>query len=154
MRHRIFDAGASSAPVTRIYSVPRRLDLASLFVFTMCYGILFAVMSAFRFEALSFALVAGFLTCVGVSQAMLFGGKAPRFASSISGTLYYGVFFVVRPFLFGTPGNRLSDIALIPFLVFGMALGYLSGVCIAGIFLITELLRKRLRTADQVRSEE
>ena len=142
MRHRICEAGSQSAPATPVYSVPRKLDLASLFVFTTCYGILFAMMSAFQFKALSFAFAAGFLTCVGVSQAVLFGGKAPRLASSITGAFYYGALFVVSPFLFGTPGNRLVDVSvIIPFLVFGLALGYLSGACIAGVFLISDCLR-------------
>ena len=157
MRHRICEAESRNDPAKLVYSVPRKLDLASLFVFTMCYGILFAIMSAFQFQALSFALVAGFLTCVGFSQAVLFGGKAPRFASSITGTLYYGALFVFSPFLFGTSRNQVVQVVdvsvIIPFLVFGLAFGYLSGTCIAGIFLISDRLRMWLRP-DAIRAKE
>ncbi len=112
------------------------------------------MMSAFQFKALSFALAAGFLTCVGVSQAVLFGGKAPRLASSITGAFYYGALFVVSRFLFGTPGNRLVDVSvIIPFLVFGLAFGYLSGTCIAGVFLISDRLRL-WRRPDVIETKE
>ncbi len=147
MRHQRYHAGSRSATASLIYSVPRKLDLASLFVFTLCYGILFAIMIAFHFKALSFALVAGFLTSVGISQAVLFGGKAPRIASSITGSAFYFALFVLSPFFFGTPWNRMADVSvLIPFLVFGLAMGYFSGVCIAGVILTTDQLRKWRRS--------
>ncbi len=111
-------------------------------------------MSAFQFKARNFALVAGFLTCVGISQAVLFGGRAPRLASSITGAIYYGALFVVSPFLFGTSLTQVVDVSvIIPFLVFGLAFGYLSGTCIAGVFLISDRLRSWLRPDASMANE-
>ena len=110
---------------TKLYSVPRKLDLASLFVFTTCYGLLFAVMNLVQAGALFFAIVAGFFTCVGVSQAVLFKGKAPRLASCLTGSAYYfGILLVSGMPLIGTV-----------FVLFvGAAVGYVSGACIGGSF--------------------
>ena len=120
----------------KLYSVPRKLDLASLFVFTTCYGLLFALMNMVHADALFFAIVAGFFTCVGVSQAILFKGKAPRLASCLTGAAYYfGILLV----------SGMPLIATVFVLLVGAAVGYVSGACIGGVFLVADALRNRLR---------
>ena len=128
----------------KLYSVPRKLDLASLFVFTTCYGLLFALMNLFRPGVWVFAIVAGFFTCVGVSQAVLFKGKSPRLASCVTGALYYlAILLVVEV----RNGMRFLDFSSVLFiLLVGCAVGYVSGACIEGVFLVADALRTRLKS--------
>ena len=139
----------------RVYSVPRKLDLASLFVFTTCYGLLFALMNLFRAGAWFFAIVAGFLTCVGVSQAVLFKGKAPRLASCVSGALYcLAILFVVELRNGMRLIQRLDFSGVLIILLFGCAVGYVSGACIGGVFLVADALRTRLKSYGIAASDE
>ena len=129
----------------KLYSVPRKLDLASLFVFTTGYGLLFALMNLVHASVLFFSIVAGFFTCVGVSQAALFQGKSPRLASCLTGAAYYfGILLVSGMPLIGT----------VFVLLVGAAVGYVSGACIGGVFLVADVLRNRLRHDHKLDSEE
>ena len=57
--------------------------------------------------------------------------------------------FVLSQFLFGIPGNRVVDVfVIIPFLVFVMGLGHVSGTCIEGVFLVSDRLRLWFRHAS------
>ena len=139
-----------------VYSVRRKLDLASLLVFTAGYAMLFALMSAYRLEAQYFPMVAGFFTSIGLSQAWLFGGKAPRIASCLTGTLY-SVFFALIFLVESSPS--FDKIVLIIFLVsiLGLSIGYYSGVCIAGVLLVIDKMRARvqvLRTRAATQNDE
>jgi hypothetical protein len=138
-------AGESQAKPAKIYSVPRRFDLATIFVVTLAYSLLFGAMKALNFPPIASAIVAGFISIVGAAQAFLFGGKQPRTASIISGALIYSLaiaasWIASRPF-YATPA------LLIPasFVIAGGAmLGYLAGVIIGGVFLVADKLRNRL----------
>ncbi len=109
-----------TTPMNSVYSVTRKLDLASLLVFTSCYGFLFAFMNLLKFGPWDFAVVAGFFTSVGVSQAVLFGGKTPRFASCVAGAIYFAV-SILDPFsVTGSNLRVLVDVqAVIVFSIFG-----------------------------------
>ncbi len=130
----------------KIYSVPRKLDLASLFVFTTGYGLLFAAMKLLKQDAISFLLVAGFFTSVGVAQAVLFGGKAPRLASLLTGGSYF-LFLMVRYGLSeGIPIEYFISCGSLCLFAFGSSCGYIAGTAIAGIFLVADKLRGWLRS--------
>jgi len=145
----------SMASGPKLYSVPRKLDLASLFVFTTCYGLLFALMNLVQADALFFAIVAGFFTCVGVSQAILFKGNAPRLASCLTGAAYYVGIFLVSRITYGMPPSRIGNWSFIVFvLLVGAAVGYVSGACIGGVFLVADALRKRLRSYRKSDNED
>ncbi|HUP78672.1 MAG TPA: hypothetical protein VM260_08970 [Pirellula sp.] len=123
-----------------VYSVGRKLDLASLLVFTAGYALLFALMSAYRLDALYFPMVAGFFTSIGLSQAWLFGGKAPRTASCLAGTLYS--VFIALIFLAEFSPSFDKIVLIIVFVsILGLSIGYYSGVCIAGVLLVIDNLR-------------
>ena len=136
-----------TAPTNSIYSVTRKLDLASLLVFTAAYGFLFAFMNLLHFGPLAFSLFAGFFTCVGLSQALLFGGKTPRLASSLTGAIYL-ILIALDPFELGASpyGPRRYMHLLIPCTIFGLIAGYFSGTCIGGILLVIDYLRKRIHS--------
>ena len=130
-----------------IYSVTRKLDLASLLVFTAAYGFLFAFMNLLHFGPLAFACVAGFFTSVGISQAVLFNAKSPRLASSLTGAIYF-VSLMLNPFSVGvSPVKPLIDTSALPFyIILGLIAGYFSGTCIGGVFLVIDYLRNRLHS--------
>ena len=130
----------------KIYSVPRKIDLASLFVFTTGYGLLFAAMKLLRQDAIAFLLVAGFFTTVGIAQAALFGGKSPRIASLMTGGGYFLLLMVVFGLYQGAAIEELMNCGAICFFVFGSVGGYVAGTAIAGIFLVADKLRCRLRS--------
>lgn len=123
-----------------VYSVRRKLDLASLLVYTTGYAVLFALMSVYRLPALSFPMVAGFFTSIGLSQAWLFGGKAPRIASCLAGTLYSVLMALI---FLATSSSSFVEIVRIIVLasILGLSIGYYSGACIAGVLLVIDNLR-------------
>ena len=130
-----------------IYSVPRKLDLASLFVFTTGYGLLFAFMKLVKQDALGFLLVAGFFTSVGVAQAVFFRGSAPRLASWLTGGAYFSSVLIFFELFNRIPANRVIDVcSVLSLFTIGCFCGYIAGTCIAGVFLIADKLRSLLRS--------
>ena len=137
----IANCAKSSRP--KIYSAPRRFDLATVFIVTLAYSILFGLMSAVRFPPVAALIVAGFITAIGVSQALLFGGKRPRLASVIVGTLIYSLSLL--GFWLAT-GQRAYPTSTFLFLgtyvaIGGAILGYLSGTVVGGVFLLADVVR-------------
>ncbi len=141
-------------PLNSVYSVTRKLDLASLLVFTACYGFLFAFMNLLKFGPWAFAVVAGFFTSVGVSQAVLFGGKAPRLASCVVGAIYFA-FSILDPFRVAGGHLRilLDAPAVLVFSIFGIFFGYCAGACLGGVFLVINYLRNRIHAERGLDSE-
>jgi putative addiction module component (TIGR02574 family) len=138
-------AGDSPATPARIYSVPRRFDLATIFVVTLAYSLLFGMMKAISFPPIASAIVAGFILMVGAAQAFLFGGKQPRTASIIAGALIYSLalavtWIVAGPRMYSTSQLLISASFTI---VGGAILGYLAGVFIGAVFLVADKLRIR-----------
>ena len=79
----------------RLYSVPRRYDLATLFTVTLAYSLLFGLMQRLGMPPIAAFVVAGFITVVGIGQALLFRGNAPRLASVVIGAVVPTVLLVV-----------------------------------------------------------
>ena len=57
-----------------IYSVPRKVDLATLLVITVFYACLFALLNLLRVDFWSFLAIGGFFSFIGISQAILLKG--------------------------------------------------------------------------------
>jgi hypothetical protein len=125
-----------------IYSVPRKLDIASLLMMTTGYALLFALMNRLDFGFETFSIVAGLITLVGIAQAVLFGGRAPRAASILTGLAYCVTVSVCvqNPF---RKSFAFDDFlrACIPGIFFGSIWGYLAGTCVGGVFLVSHHLR-------------
>ena len=139
----------------KVYSAPRKFDVATLLVITLAYAIFFGGMSQVPFFAPWFiAYVAIFIGVICVAQAVLFQAKKPRLASVLTGltmfmfTLFAAPMFtpsssrVVRYFL----GSTIFDTLIILFfaIVFGSCFGYLAGAVVGGVFLISEAARSKI----------
>ena len=139
-------AGERQATPAKIYSVPRRFDLATIFVVTLAYSLLFGMMKALSFPPMASAIVAGFISIVAVAQAFLSGGKQPRNASIVAGALVFSLAFVAVWIVSGPRFYSTSQFLISAgfTIASGGMLGYLSGVIIGGVFLVADKLRNRL----------
>jgi putative addiction module component (TIGR02574 family) len=135
-----------TAPRSKIYSAPRRFDLATVFAVMTAYSLLFAVMSGFNFPATISALVGGFVTLVGIGQALLFRGEKPRRASMLVGCVCFTL-----PWLVGWLTNsrmmprEMLWLVLANGILSGAILGYFAGVLVGGVFLVADLIRRRFK---------
>lgn len=142
-----------------IYSVPRKVDLATLLVITVFYACLFALMNLLRVDFWSFLAIGGFFSFIGISQAILLKGESPRAASMVAGAIYLAAIF-----LFSGAGKSLHPAFRIALFLGtptpGVLLGYLGGSCVGGIFLIIDYVRTGLarfrgaRPADTVKFDD
>jgi putative addiction module component (TIGR02574 family) len=128
----------------RIYSAPRRFDLATIFAVTTAYSLLFAALSAIHVPTTAIAIAAGFITLVGIGQALLFGGQKPRLASALVGVLCYSIaatgYWLMGPPMMPEP---LLLGALVYALFVGAVSGYVAGVLVGSVFLVADKLRCR-----------
>ncbi len=135
--------GPASASRQKVYSVPRRYDLASLFVISGAYAILFGFLRLCYSPPVVFAVVAGFFTWVALAQAVLFKGRRPRTASVVAGMVFFITAAVVgpivtlsmRPVLYAVFESLCASIS-------GAIAGYAAGALIGGVFLVADLARK------------
>lgn len=138
-------AGVPDAP-KKVYSAPRRFDLATIFVVTFAYSLLFGAMKALSFPTMVSVSIAGFISIVGIGQALLFGGRQPRTASLVVGALVYAV-SMAAAWLISGPRIYSAGMILLASsysIVGGAILGYLAGTFVGGVFLIADKLRKRM----------
>jgi hypothetical protein len=129
----------------KVYSAPRRFDLATIFVVTFAYSLLFGVMKALSFPPMASITIAGFISLVGAGQAFLFGGQQPRTASLVVGAVIYSI-GMIAAWLVNGPRTYPTPVILIGAsysVIGGAILGYLSGTFVGGVFLIADKLRLR-----------
>lgn len=143
------DSVRSSRP--KVYSAPRRFDLTTILVVTAGYAVLFGSLKML-FNALGETagvaiVVGGFVTAVGIGQAMLFRGRKPRTASIMVGAVLCSI-IMVGMMLWSNP-RRLPG-SMLPFILVygaigGIIYGYLAGVLVGGVFLVADLFRRRFK---------
>jgi hypothetical protein len=143
------DSVRSSRP--KVYSAPRRFDLTTILVVTAGYAVLFGALKMI-FSSLGETsgvaiTIGGFVTAVGIGQAMLFGGRRPRTASIMVGAALCSIIMVGFS-LWSTPRGMSGP--MLPFIVVygaiaGIIYGYLAGVLVGGVFLVADLFRRRFK---------
>jgi ABC-type proline/glycine betaine transport system permease subunit len=84
---------APELKAAKVYSVPRRYDLTTMFVVSTAFALLFAGMRILEWPKEAALTTGLFITLVGLGQAMLFGGKSPRLASVVVGVVFFFVYY-------------------------------------------------------------
>ena len=145
------------------FGVPRRFGMTALFAIVTFYGVVFAVMKSLDFHAIGFTIFSVFLTCVGLGQALLFGGKSPRAASVCVGAVLFPMeimALIVYDHL-SSPGISFYEMLgeIIGLIVLcipaGVLLGHLAGGLVGGVFVLLDLIAKKTRREnDEVAGED
>jgi uncharacterized protein YhhL (DUF1145 family) len=125
-----------------VYGVPRRYDLATLLAVSVSFALLFSVLRPLGASPFFIAVVVTFIALVGLAQAIMLGGRAPRRASIAVGMLYGPTLVGIEAYLFG---YRVNFSGLFLATLFYAPVGYLLGVVIGGVFLVSDYLRRFIR---------
>ncbi len=149
----LFDPAKSSG----LYSAPRRFDLATIFVVTAAYSILFGAMSAlnYYFGPITKVAVGVLVTIVAVAQAFYNDIANPRGVSIVTGaitqTIIVTVIEVFSPQLIPEPA---LVVVILYGVLGGMVSGYLAGVLVGGVFLVADALRAKLDNRSKTELNE
>ena len=98
----------------RGFGVPRRFTVGTMLAAMLLYAILFSLLVAIEVPPEGIGTVALFVTFIGLSQAVLFGGRHPLRASALTGAVigYLGIVLFVAGTM-GGPRGRLDGAALL-----------------------------------------
>ena len=138
----------SAEMAQRIYSVPRRFGLATIFLILFAFSILIASLNRLQLDPVILIFVLVFVGIVGVLQAVL--DRAPRHASMIAGSLFFPVTFTIVGLASGNANLAKMPWSSIAFFmacwsVGGALLGYVTGTAIGGVFLLADKVAALLR---------
>jgi hypothetical protein len=139
-----------------LYSAPRRFDLATIFVITAAYSILFGAITALDYGPFQIIVLGSIVTLIAVVQGWLHGEVNPRGASIVVGAAAYTLFsyFLWRAHPRAFFVNDIVYVVVINGLIGGAALGYLSGAVVGGVFLVADFLRGKLERRSPIDSNE
>jgi hypothetical protein len=136
---------------SKLHSAPRQFDLASIFIITGVYSLLFGGLSLIDRELNSqlqpglTIVVGGVITSVAIAQAWFYQKANPRGVSVLAGAISYSVICLVLWFVYprSFPGSWIL-VLVINGIIGGAFLGYLTGAMVGGMFLVADVLRKRI----------
>ncbi len=122
-----------------IYKVPRRFDLATIFVVTFAYAAFFGVMEGVGVPTEVQLSIIGLLSLVGAVQ-MIVSEKHVRFAAIACGWFACASLLIYEHLVFESV--TLEPCCMLGGTLFvGSLLGYCSGVIVAGVFLVSDSVR-------------
>lgn len=129
------------------YVVPQRFGMSAILGIMTALGVLFGglrLMDAAPVVYLFFGLQA-IIICI----AQMFQGHSPRAASALAGAILLPLFlFVSAAYFSRDPGGNVLAGAICFAVVgvpFGAFLGYLTGTCAAGVFLLMDALERYIK---------
>lgn len=135
------------APVSRpplvepqVFHVPTRFGLSAIMGITTAMAVLFGVLRGTGAPQV-FYLFFGVLSLVICVVQMRFG-EVPRQASIIAGAVLLPLFVLIGALLSDSPWRMGLDCSLIGCLAGGAFLGYVTGTCLGGVFLLMDLFEK------------
>ncbi len=135
------------APAPAQYMVPRRFGMSAILGIMTALAILFGCFRMLNAEPVVY-LFFGMQTLV-ICFAQMLNSKSPRLASSIAGAILVPLFLLPMFFLNGRHWDSgrflLVTISLAFSIPIGAFLGYLTGTCAAGIFLVMDFLEPYLQ---------
>lgn len=121
-----------------IYSVPRRFDLATLFVVSFAFALMFGACRFIGIRPVGVLVLSGSIALIGLSQAVLFQGNRPRLASLVAG----GAICLVADSLARLVFLQVPYLAELFFATAsGAILGYLAGCLVGTVFMLAEFCR-------------
>jgi hypothetical protein len=134
------------SPAPAQYMVPKRFGMSAILGIMTALAMLFG---AFRLLNASPAVYLFFgLQTLVICFAQMFNGKTPRLASSVAGAILVPL-FVLPLIVVDRHHIRNEEFLAALVLVFGVPigafLGYLTGTCAAGIFLVMDYLEHCLQ---------
>jgi hypothetical protein len=135
-----WDTLVKDPAANRMYVVPQRFGMSAILGIMTALAVLFGVLQ--RLDAHPFVyLFLGVMSLVICLVQMCFGG-VPRMASVAAGTIVFALFVLSIPFV--VPRVPIESVLclFVLSLPFGGLLGYLTGTCAAGIFLIMDQLER------------
>ncbi len=128
----------------KLYSAPRRYDLATVFVATTAFALLYASLDALEAAPIVVFVFSTLLALVAFAQAFLFRGKRARLASFVTGMVFSSIVAAVLV-LNEKDSEPEYVVPAMLFSVFpGLFGGYIAGVSVGAIFMVAEFLRKLL----------
>lgn len=146
----IWEALFNPAKTSELFSAPKRFDLATIFVITAAYSLIFGFMALFEeFGPVTKAAVAIFVTIVGVCQAFYEKTANPRGVSVVTGALAQTIILMilgVTHHWFYTP---VFVVIFIYGILGGAIFGYFAGTLVGGVFLVADKLRRRFAPAEE-----
>jgi hypothetical protein len=124
------------------FVVPKTFGMSAILGIMTALAILFGClrwMNAFPVLYFFFGVQA-----LAICLVQMFYGRTPRLASIIAGAIILPVFTVIAAVLNGR-GNPGVACAAVGFVPVGALLGYLTGTCAAGVFLVMDYLEPYLQ---------
>jgi hypothetical protein len=134
------------------FAVPKRFGMSAILGITTALAILFGGLKWGNAWPVFYLFFGG--QAIVICLVQMFVGSAPRLASTIAGAIIMPVFAVLAVVL-ADRGPRLDEMAcMLPFFIpFGALLGYITGTCAAGIFLIMDYLEPYLQGRPSLGSQ-
>jgi hypothetical protein len=140
---------------SELYSAPRRFDLASIFVVTAAYSILLGALSLMSTPPGVMVVVAGMLGIIAATQAMYQHVANPRGVSIVTGSIVFAIVCgIISLTIRGVLSGSLFVDVIIVGLPCGAILGYLMGTVVGGVFLVADMMRKRMEGVVEKPSAE
>jgi hypothetical protein len=134
------------------FVVPRTFGMSAILGITTALAVLFGflrLLGAWPVFYLFFGI-----QIITICLAQMFYGKAPRVASVVAGTIFLPLFTIVSA-VYAHPEERgLLCVLVVPFVPCGALLGYLTGTCAAGIFLVMDYLEPYLQGQRAARASQ
>jgi len=127
---------------TRVFSAPRKFDLSTVIVVTTVYAVGFAALRAVGFPAVGVFVLAAFFTSVALGQAVLFGAKHPRMASTVVGSAFVAIAVTIGTLADPDAVTIQEDPSILFIAAFwGVLFGYVGGVLVGSVFMVAHGVR-------------
>jgi hypothetical protein len=124
------------------YVVPKTFGISAILGLMTALALLFACLRRLDSHPVLYFFFS--VEAIAICLAQMLYGKTPRVASIVAGAIILPVFTLMAG-MFSEDGNLAFVCLAIGFIPFGALLGYLTGTCAAGIFLVMEYLEPYLQ---------
>lgn len=136
-------SSSATSSENRTYVVPQRFGMSAIFGIMTALALMFGILQSLNAHPFTY-LFLGVLSLVICLVQMCFGG-VPRTASVAAGTIVFALFVLTIPFVAPRAPLQMVLVLFVLSLPFGGLLGYLTGACAAGIFLIMDQVERYFR---------